>query len=184
VGLASLSVGAGPSQTLFRVGGDLQVRGGPLLWWADRQDPTSTLFTLDDAAEEMEWESIDVGVTSVLEALDNMMGVLCDIVTLAGRVPRDPASWVSSFAFRISNSLLPYSPLWHVVRRNASSSSSRRMSGITSPRRHGCRESWPHSSLPPSRGWRSSCLPPRRRPASGTEKWRPIMMAMKLEGRS
>jgi hypothetical protein len=84
----------------------LQVRGGPLLWWADRQDPTSTLFTLDDAAEEMEWESIDVGVTSVLEALNNTMGVLCDIVTPAVRVPRDPASWVSSFAFRISNSTL------------------------------------------------------------------------------
>jgi hypothetical protein len=47
------------------------------------------LFTLDDAAEEVEWESNDVGVTSALEALNNTMGVLRDVITLAGRVSRD-----------------------------------------------------------------------------------------------
>ena len=29
------------------------------------------LFTLDDAMVSMEWESLDVGITSVLEALDH-----------------------------------------------------------------------------------------------------------------
>ena len=38
------------------------------------------LFTLDDAVESMEWESLDVGIASVLEALDNAMGALRDIV--------------------------------------------------------------------------------------------------------
>lgn len=50
----------------------------------DRRDPTSTLFTLNDTAEDMEGESIDIGVSSTLKALDNAMGVLRDIVTPAG----------------------------------------------------------------------------------------------------
>ena len=33
----------------------------PLLWWTNPQDSTSTLFTLDDAAESMEQESLDEG---------------------------------------------------------------------------------------------------------------------------
>ena len=38
------------------------------------------LFTLDDATESMEWESLDVGIESVLEALDHARGALCDVV--------------------------------------------------------------------------------------------------------
>ena len=38
------------------------------------------LFTLDDAIENMERESLDVGITSVLEALDHARGALRDIV--------------------------------------------------------------------------------------------------------
>ena len=38
------------------------------------------LFTLDGAAESMERDSLDVGITSMLEALDHAMGALRDIV--------------------------------------------------------------------------------------------------------
>jgi hypothetical protein len=55
----------------------------------DRWDLKLALFTLDDATEEVEWESNDVGVTSALEALNNTMGVLRDVITPARRVPRD-----------------------------------------------------------------------------------------------
>ena len=46
----------------------------------------STLFTLDDATESMERESLDMGITSVLEALDHARGALGDVVV--------PSSWV------------------------------------------------------------------------------------------
>jgi len=38
------------------------------------------MFTLAAAAESMERESLDVGITSVLEALDHAKGALCDVV--------------------------------------------------------------------------------------------------------
>ena len=44
------------------------------------------LFTLDDATESMERESLNVGVASVLEALDHARGALANIVVPAGRV--------------------------------------------------------------------------------------------------
>jgi hypothetical protein len=82
-GSASLGVGVGPSQALAQAVGDLHMQGGPLLWCVARRDLTSTLFTLDDDAEEMERESIDVGVASAFEALNNTMGVLRDVFTPA-----------------------------------------------------------------------------------------------------
>ena len=42
------------------------------------------LFTLDDATESMEWESLDVGITFVLEALDHTTGALRDVVAPSG----------------------------------------------------------------------------------------------------
>ena len=42
------------------------------------------LFTLDDAAESMGRESLDVGITSVLEALDYARGALRDAVVPSG----------------------------------------------------------------------------------------------------
>jgi hypothetical protein len=75
-------------------------------WW----DPTSILFTLDDATE-MEQESIDVGVASALVALNNTAGVLRDVVTPASWVLHDPAPWVSSLAFHVSNSHFPLQSL-------------------------------------------------------------------------
>ena len=38
---------------------------------ASPEDLTLTLFTLDDAMESMEWESLNMGITSMLEALDH-----------------------------------------------------------------------------------------------------------------
>ena len=42
------------------------------------------LFTLDDDVESMERESLDVGIASMLEALDHARGALHDVVILAG----------------------------------------------------------------------------------------------------
>ena len=44
------------------------------------EDPTSTLFTFNDATESMEWESLNVGVASVLKALDHARGALRNVV--------------------------------------------------------------------------------------------------------
>ena len=58
----------------------------PLLRWTNPQDPASTLFTLDDAVESMEQESLDVGIVSMLEALNHATGTLRDVVVPSGRV--------------------------------------------------------------------------------------------------
>ena len=50
------------------------------------------LFTLDDADESMKRESLDVGITSVLEALDHATGALRDVVVPSGRVLFGPTS--------------------------------------------------------------------------------------------
>ena len=50
------------------------------------------LFTLDDTVESMERESLDVGIASVLEALDHAMGALHDIVVPSDQVWFGPAS--------------------------------------------------------------------------------------------
>ena len=68
------------------VGSDSPTWGEPLLWWVSPEDPTSTLFTLDAAAESMERESLDVGVASMLKALDHARGALADVVVPAGWV--------------------------------------------------------------------------------------------------
>ena len=44
------------------------------------------LFTLDDAAESMEPESLDVGIASMLKVLDHARGVLRDVVIPFSRV--------------------------------------------------------------------------------------------------
>ena len=45
-----------------------------------------TLFTLDDATESMERESLDMGIVSVLEAMDHARGGLHDVVVPSGQV--------------------------------------------------------------------------------------------------
>ena len=41
-----------------------------LLQWMDPQDPTSTLFSLDDATESIEWGSLDEGISAMMGILD------------------------------------------------------------------------------------------------------------------
>ena len=81
-----MTIGASgePSLALMSVGNDSPTQGEPLLRWACPVDLTSTLFTLDDVAESMERESLDVGVASVLEALDYAWGALANVIILAG----------------------------------------------------------------------------------------------------
>ena len=50
------------------------------------------LFTLDDATESMERESLDAGIVSVLEALGHATGALRDVIVPSGRVLLGPAS--------------------------------------------------------------------------------------------
>ena len=58
----------------------------------DPQDPALTLFTLDDAAESMERESLNVGIMSMLEALEHTLGALHDVVVPFSQVLLGPAS--------------------------------------------------------------------------------------------
>ena len=54
--------------------------GEPPLQWMAAQDPTSALFSLDDHSESMEREGLDIGISTMLEALDQARGALCEIV--------------------------------------------------------------------------------------------------------
>ena len=76
----AIRAGGEPSLALMSVGSDSPARGEPLLRWRSPENPMSTLFTLNDATESMEQESLDVGVAFVLEALDHAQGALCDVV--------------------------------------------------------------------------------------------------------
>ena len=42
----------------------------PSLWWVSPWDPSSELFTLDDAVEGMEREKLSEGFMAMLEALN------------------------------------------------------------------------------------------------------------------
>ena len=69
------------------------VRGEPPLQWMAAQDPTSALFSLDDHSESMEQEGLDIGISTMLEALDQARGVLREIVVPTTQV----FAWFSSF---------------------------------------------------------------------------------------
>ena len=56
----------------------------PVFWWVSPWDPSSELFTLDDAAEGMEREKLREGFTTMLEALNQANGVLQDIIVPTG----------------------------------------------------------------------------------------------------
>ena len=61
-------------------------RGEPLLQWMAAEDPTSALFSLDDAAESMERENLDIGFSAMMDALSQASGVLHEILVPTGRV--------------------------------------------------------------------------------------------------
>ena len=49
---------------------------GPPLRWVSPWDPSSKVFTLDDAAKGTEWESLNKRITTALEALNQTRGTL------------------------------------------------------------------------------------------------------------
>lgn len=56
----------------------------PLRWWMNPQDPMSTLFTLNDAIESMERESLNKGIAAMLEALNHARGALHEVIIPTG----------------------------------------------------------------------------------------------------
>ena len=61
------------------------------------------LFTLNDTTKSIERESLDVGIESLLKALDHAMGALHDIVVPSGQVWFGPVScpFLPLYTFRI-----------------------------------------------------------------------------------
>ena len=53
----------------------------------DPQDPTSILFSLDDATESIERGNLDEGILTMMDVLNQAKGILCDII-----IPNDPIS--------------------------------------------------------------------------------------------
>ena len=72
------------------------VRGEPPLQWMDAQDPTSALFSLDDVAESMERENLDIGFSAVVNALNQASGALREIIVPSSRVS---ASFSTFFSY-------------------------------------------------------------------------------------
>ena len=73
------------------------------------------LFTLDDAIESIERESLDVGIASVLEDLDHATGVLRDVVVPSSRVLLGPGScpFLPLYTFCILTIVSLQSPIAH-----------------------------------------------------------------------
>ena len=69
-----------------RISGGSPARGELPLRWMAPQDPTSTLFSLDDASESMEQESLDIGFSAMLDALSQARGILHDVIVPTCRV--------------------------------------------------------------------------------------------------
>ncbi|XP_066396119.1 uncharacterized protein [Miscanthus floridulus] len=61
-------------------------RGEPPLQWMAAQDPASALFTLDDHAESMERESLDFGLSTMMNALNQVRGAVREIVVPTSQV--------------------------------------------------------------------------------------------------
>ena len=52
----------------------------------DPRDPTSLLFSLDDATKSIERESLNEGILAMMEVLNQARGVLRDIIVPTGQV--------------------------------------------------------------------------------------------------
>ena len=79
--------------------------GEPLLQWMAAQDPTSALFSLDNHAESMERESLDIGLSTMINALDQARGALREIVVPTSLVSVRSSSF---FLFCSSTFVFPY----------------------------------------------------------------------------
>ena len=75
------------SPSALMSGGSCSPRRGELpLQWMDPRDPTLTLFSLDNATESIERESLDEGISAMMDVLSQARGVLHDIIVPTGRV--------------------------------------------------------------------------------------------------
>ena len=61
-------------------------RGEPPLQWMAIEDPRSALFSLDDAVESMERESLDIGFSAMMDALSQARGVLRETIVPTSQV--------------------------------------------------------------------------------------------------
>ena len=78
---------SGRSPSALMLGGSRSpVRGELALQWMDPQDPTSTLFSLDEATESIERKSLDGGISAMMDVLNQARGILRDIIVPTGRV--------------------------------------------------------------------------------------------------
>ena len=82
------SGGGGLPLALTSGGSCSPTQGESLLHWMDPQDPTSILFLLDDATESIERESLNEGISTKMEVLNQARGILRDVVV--------PTGWVST----------------------------------------------------------------------------------------
>ena len=76
----------GSSLALMLGGSRSPVRDEPPLQWMAALDPTSALFSLDDVAESMEWENLDIGFSAMMDALNQASGALREIHVPTGQV--------------------------------------------------------------------------------------------------
>ena len=75
------------SLALLSGGSRSPARGEPRVQWMAAQDPTSVLFSLDDASESMERENLDIRFSAVMDALSQASGALREIPVPTGQVP-------------------------------------------------------------------------------------------------
>ena len=78
-----------PPLALLSGGGHSPTRGEPPLQWMAAEDPSSTLFSLDDAAESLERENMDIGFSAALNALNEASGALREILAPSSGYPLD-----------------------------------------------------------------------------------------------
>ena len=79
-------ISGGSPSALMSGGSRSPMWGKPPLQWMAPQDPTSTLFSLDDATESIERESLDEGISAMMDVLNQARGVLRDVIVPTGQV--------------------------------------------------------------------------------------------------
>ena len=63
------------------------MRSEPSLHWMDARDPSSALFSLDDVAESVERENLDIGFSAVMNALNQASEPYAKSLFLLARYP-------------------------------------------------------------------------------------------------
>ena len=63
-----------------------QAQGGAQSRWVDRRNLGATLFAIDAATEEEEWERVHSGVGDLARSLVDELSKLNDVIALASKV--------------------------------------------------------------------------------------------------